>query len=407
MVRHLIALVSFAWLAGCAAFAPHASPAPAPAIATGSCGLAPEACASFGETAGRRPVFATLYPPFPAGSTGQALLASGNTFAPGAMNLAGGSTIFTGLLPSGNQVAQTMTGDVTGTTSSNTVSKINGTTVPAGGSLTAGNVLQVSGASALAYGPMNLAGGSNYFTGLLPTGNQASQSIGGDGSGTTAALTVTGLRGSALPSLASGYLNYTGSAWALTMLTVGGTNIGGGTEGQLLLFGPSTSGWYTGSGDVAWSTSTPGLATVQQITGSSGTINVIATCSILGSSTTTPVLGCEATVTTTNASATTIYTFAHPNNVVADWTVSCRGRNASNNGDLYRADLSATYQRFAAGGPAIVGSVLTSNTRTNGGGSSYGGPSFSISSNNELLQVTGLASTTIDWLCDFQIAEDT
>jgi hypothetical protein len=49
---------------------------------------------------------------------------------------------------------------------------LNGSTVPAGGSLTTGNVLQVSGSSALTYGAVNLAGGSNYVTGSLPATNQ-------------------------------------------------------------------------------------------------------------------------------------------------------------------------------------------------------------------------------------------
>lgn len=78
-----------------------------------------------------------------------------------------------------------------------TVAKINGASVPAAGGLTTGNVLQVSGASALTYSPVNLAGGSNFVTGVLPTGNQASQSLAGDVTGTTAADTVVALTGSA------------------------------------------------------------------------------------------------------------------------------------------------------------------------------------------------------------------
>jgi hypothetical protein len=49
--------------------------------------------------------------------------------------------------------------------------KINGASVPTAGGLTTGNVLQVSGVSALTYGPVNLAGGSNYVTGTLPVAN--------------------------------------------------------------------------------------------------------------------------------------------------------------------------------------------------------------------------------------------
>jgi hypothetical protein len=52
-------------------------------------------------------------------------------------------------------------------------SSINGSTVPAGGSLTTGNVAQVSGAAALTYAPVNLAGGVNFVTGILPANNLA------------------------------------------------------------------------------------------------------------------------------------------------------------------------------------------------------------------------------------------
>lgn len=89
-----------------------------------------------------------------------------------------------------------LSGDVTAGPGSGsvaaTVVKANGASVPAAGSLTTGNVLQVSGASALSYGPVNLAGGSNYISGTLPAGNQAAQTLGGELSGTTGAAVVAG-----------------------------------------------------------------------------------------------------------------------------------------------------------------------------------------------------------------------
>jgi hypothetical protein len=55
-----------------------------------------------------------------------------------------------------------------------TVTQIHGASVPIAGSLTIGNVLQVSGSSTtLAYAPVNLAGGGNFVTGNLPVGNVA------------------------------------------------------------------------------------------------------------------------------------------------------------------------------------------------------------------------------------------
>lgn len=70
-----------------------------------------------------------------------------------------------------------LAGDLAGTGSAAAtprVGAINSATVPAGGALTTGNVLQVSGASALSYGAVNLAGGANYVSGVLPVANVAS-----------------------------------------------------------------------------------------------------------------------------------------------------------------------------------------------------------------------------------------
>lgn len=81
---------------------------------------------------------------------------------------------------------------------------VNGASVPPAGSLTTGNVLQVSSTAALSYGPLNLAGGSDYVTGVLPSVNmtQASGAAVGavqlidDLGGTGTAPTVTALSGS-------------------------------------------------------------------------------------------------------------------------------------------------------------------------------------------------------------------
>lgn len=62
-------------------------------------------------------------------------------------------------------------GDLSGSYPGPTVAKINGTSVPVGGALVTGNVPQVTGVSTLSYAPLNLAGGANFVTGLLPAGN--------------------------------------------------------------------------------------------------------------------------------------------------------------------------------------------------------------------------------------------
>lgn len=147
----------------------------------------------------------------PGGSltTGNVLQVSGSSAVSyGAINLAGGSNYVSGTLPTSNQAAQTMGGDVTGTTSSATVINIHGASVPVAGSLTTGNVLQVTGSSTLSYGAINLAGGSNYVTGILPIGNQANQIMNGDVTGTTTASKVVKLQGFPINSVtpADGYV---------------------------------------------------------------------------------------------------------------------------------------------------------------------------------------------------------
>jgi len=131
-------------------------------------------------------------------TTGTVLRATSTNSADwGAVNLANSSAV-TGTLPKTNQAAQDMAGDVTGTTAVSVVAKVNGTTVStAGGALTTGTILRVTGVASMDYGALDLANAS-AVTGTLPTGNQASQSMGGDVSGTTAAATVIKLRGTSL-----------------------------------------------------------------------------------------------------------------------------------------------------------------------------------------------------------------
>lgn len=113
----------------------------------------------------------------------------------GKLDLANTNSV-TGLLPQTNQEKQTMTGDVTGVTNGAVVVAINGQLVPAGGGAV-GNVLQVPsvGPYGINYGPVNLAGGSNYVTGTLPAGNQAAQNLGGAASGTTASAVLINVKG--------------------------------------------------------------------------------------------------------------------------------------------------------------------------------------------------------------------
>lgn len=104
-------------------------------------------------------------------TTGTVLRATGAAASDwGSLDLANASAV-TGVLPSANVASHT--GDVTGAHSATVVAKINGATVPAAGSLTTGNVLKVSGPSAVSYGAVDLSGGSNHVTGDLPIANLA------------------------------------------------------------------------------------------------------------------------------------------------------------------------------------------------------------------------------------------
>jgi hypothetical protein len=76
-----------------------------------------------------------------------------------------------------------------------TCTKVNGASYGAGGALTTGNSAYVSGASATTYSALNLAGGSGWVTGVLPTANQANQALVGDVTGNTGADTVVALQG--------------------------------------------------------------------------------------------------------------------------------------------------------------------------------------------------------------------
>lgn len=85
----------------------------------------------------------------------------------------------------------TLNGDVSGPATANNVVNIHGASVPLAGALIPGNVLQVNGSASLTYAPINLAGGSNYVSGVLPTANQAAQTLTGDVTGTTASNIIS------------------------------------------------------------------------------------------------------------------------------------------------------------------------------------------------------------------------
>ena len=107
---------------------------------------------------------------------------------------------------------------------------LNGASVPAAGALTTGNVLQVSGPSALAYAPVNLAGGANYVTGALPVGN-----------GGTGLSALPGSNGQLLYNNSSG--GPPGSFSATGNFTYNGGLVGNDSAFVSLSSAPAAAGW--------------------------------------------------------------------------------------------------------------------------------------------------------------------
>lgn len=129
----------------------------------------------------------------------------------GALNLASSNAV-TGILAAANLPDATtlakgiiqLAGDLAGTVTSPIVSRINGATCPAAGSLVTGTVLRATGTAALAYGALDLAN-SNAVTGVLAGANLADAVAGtkgairlaGDMGGSASSPTIVSITGNA------------------------------------------------------------------------------------------------------------------------------------------------------------------------------------------------------------------
>jgi len=170
-------------------------------------------------------------------STGNGLHWSGTAWAPAALNLAGGANYITGTLPTANQAAQSIAGDGTGTTAALVVAKVNGSTVPAGGALTTGQVLRVTGAAALGYGTVDLAN-ANAVSGTLPVARGGTNLTAAGTNGQVLA-TVSGAPAWSLVNLAS-----TATVTGALPIGNGGTGLASvGASGTVLTSNGSAAAW--------------------------------------------------------------------------------------------------------------------------------------------------------------------
>ncbi len=110
-------------------------------------------------------------------------------------------------------------------------------------------------------------------------------------------------------------------------------------------------------------------------------------------------------VTTSDATVTTIYTYAMPASKTANITAGFVARRPSN-GDGFGAKLDATYARIGTAAPALLGAISAPAPQASAGASGWT-VSYAVSGNNILIQVTGQAAASIDWSVEVRIHEVT
>jgi hypothetical protein len=136
-------------------------------------------------------------------------------------------------------------GDLSGSSTNQTVIGLD-TTPLAINTLTTGNVLYYNGTHWV-NGPINLAGGANYVTGILPTANQAPQTLAGDVTGTTAATIVSKISGSTPIPITPAGLQWI-STTTSPILSQANTTVTNGTGTSLTIQAQNATGTGTTTG---------------------------------------------------------------------------------------------------------------------------------------------------------------
>lgn len=174
-------------------------------------------------------------------------------------------------------------GDLSGVYPNPNVAKLSGATVPAGGGLTTGNILIVSGASALSYAALDLTN-THSVSGILPVVNLPSATtstkglveLTGDLGGTATAPTVLKINGTTVPAggaLTTGNILKVSGAGAISYGALDLTN-SSSVSGilpttNLPSANNSTSGIVTLTGDLGGTATAP---VVIALTGSGGIV---------------------------------------------------------------------------------------------------------------------------------------
>lgn len=201
------------------------------------------------------------------------------------------------------------------------------------------------------------------------------------------------------------FVVYTLTGGGVRVLSANETTEGNATAGWIatvnaLIRSPSGNPGGSAAGSLGGSYPSP---TVVQVDGAAGNLPILAAQTTWGTSPNSSIISIEplAPVATTGATLTTVLTFPIPASTVADFSITICGIRTGGvsgaAGDCYRADFPVTYQRIAAAAPSLVGAAAAeTGKKSNGGGSAYVG-SVAISGNSLVAQVTGVATTNIDW----------
>ena len=312
----------------------------------------------------------------------------------------GGSSSGGGGAPSGSAG-----GDLSSTYPNPTVAKINGATVPAAGALTTGNTLVVTGASAVSYAALNLAGGAGYVTGTLPNTNLPGATTGATGivqltgnlGGTSTSPTVVSLTGGA------GVVNIAATGNILTWATA--TTAPGLKQADNITNSATAAALTIQAANATGTTATGGALFLKSGTGTTiaGAVNIqVGATTTLACTTTTQIDFSQletfkyGTAATTDATPTTVASFgtATGSNYFVNGTLI--GKDGS--GNLATASISIGFKNVG-GTLSFVGSPVSTVAFASNSDVALStcAITLGVSGTNIVLQVAGVAATNISW----------